>query len=271
MYRVLGCAAVLFAIILLVAGDATGQKKPADKKDTTRTETATPQDYAYVSQMKEVVGRLISFDAGTKMLTLRLEYQHLEPNTKAVKGGKQTDQLRQQQQLMREYQEIMRIQNPMQRNQRLQQFFARAQLQQMRDLQRKTGGQNDLFKVVTLGKDFDMDVLDELTVARVTLPAEYDDKGNLIQYAAEELKKKKDASMPGYKATQDDLRAGMMVKVYLSKKKKEADGKKEAPKIEEGKTVLVQEKDLPQVRMILIQSDPDPSFLPKDPKKKKKN
>lgn len=293
------CVTGLLGLLLLLPQDAQGQKK--EKK--VEAEPATAQDYTALNQVKELEGRLLVIEPTGKTLTVRVEFKHLEPNLadkgKAGKKGDLNNQqyqnfLRQQQQFYREYDQILRIKNPAQQQQRMQQLWAKMQMQAAKaNFKGAFPGAmpaKDAFKVVTTAKQYEFEAVGEVHVARFKLATEYDDKGNIKQYTADELKKLKDTLLPGYKAKFEDLEPGQLVKLYLVRPKPAAKDKdtkpaaKEERKDEKGETkpgdtvpnvaITPGPDNRPQVRMILIESDPDPSFLPKtkgEPKKKKKN
>jgi hypothetical protein len=309
----------LLAGLLLVASISRAQDNPRPKKKNKddHSRVASDDDYKALGKYKEVVGRLLSLDANldpgqegkdglTQQMTLRVEYPALE-----LKPGKSLNNpqmqkqiqalLRQQQQAQREYQQILRIRNPIQQQQRLMQLFNRLMQQQANAAQKAMDPRNSPFRTVTFSVTFDLPIREKVKVARAKLDVEYDDKGNVIEYTKEELKKRKDPDMPGYKATFDDLQPGQLIKVYLAKpksaeKKKEkakddakageaADKAKAADLLkpdvkdpaakdkEKSKDETPPEEYRPEVRMILILTDADPSTLPqqspgRDKKKK---
>jgi hypothetical protein len=236
--------------------------------------------------------------------------------------------LRLQQTFLKQYLQILKVKNPAQQQQRYQQLVATTQLQEMQLMQQlaqaaaATGqmpnvnlaninlnAQNSPYKVVTATAEFALPIMDDIKVARTTLEIEYDDKGKVIQYTAEELKKKKHPNMPGYTAKREDALPGQLVKVYLGKSKailakekakeearakakEEAQDKalakeeaKDAAKVKAKEDaadkaaakdkdkvpdiVVASDEDRPQVRMLLIMSDSDPAYLPKETPQKK--
>jgi hypothetical protein len=318
----------LFLGLFVLSSVAPAQdEKPARKKDDARTRTATDQDYIALRFMKEVAGKLEDLTEN-KQLTLRVEYPTVvlkDPSEmKAPKGaGKQAQQqFKLQQQLIKEYNQIVKAKNPNQQFLRMQKFIARLQALQVADAQRQLNEaldpRNNPFKVVMTAVTLELPIADDVKVARVTLPIEYDDKGNVIEYKPEDLKKKKDPNMPGFTTSFEDVKVGQIVNVYLRRQKpadknkdkeegKDAAGeeakekaKDEAKAKEEGKAKAKEEgkdkakeegkdkakeegKDKaepkaaappqiprPQVRMILIITEPEPATVTKDRKSKKK-
>jgi len=299
-------AGALLALTLAVADVGHAQNKAAQKKkDAVKQEDPTPQDYASLSQAKEVVGKLTFVDMGTNTLTLRIEFQQYVPNntpqnTKNLTAQQQSI-LRSQQQLMRDYQSILTSRNVFQQQQRMQKWQNDWQQLQMKLV--KAGMNTNQYKTVTTAKEFEFDVASDLRVARANLPPEYDDKGNIVTYTKEELKKKQDSVLPGYTAKVDDLTPGQTVKLYLGSRKttaKKTDGnlktdpkdlkvdpvdnkldkKGDDPEATKpakatpfgGKTTPLdaQAPPRPFVRSVLIQTEADLSTLPKTPEKKKK-
>jgi hypothetical protein len=277
--------------LLLGTTVAHAQNDPPKKKKDDHNRIADEADYKALAKYKEVVGRLLSLDVRSdakdgiaQQMTLKVEYPVLE-----LKPGKSLNNpqvqkqiqamLRQQQQAQREYQKILKIRNPYQQQQRLMQLLNRLMMQQASAQGKALDPRNSPFRTVTYSVTFELPIRDKVKVARVKLPVEYDDKGNVIEYTKEELKKKKDPDMPGYKATMDDVEPGQLIKVYLAKPKS-AEKKKDKAKdntadkdAEKTKDETPPEEYRPEVRMILILTDADPSTLPqqspgRDKKKK---
>jgi len=193
MRKMLCSAVALLALNLVLGNVSHGQNKAAQKKNAVKQEDPTPADYATLRQMKEIYGTLTYVDLGTNKLNLRVEIPKQVPNTspqatRAVNAQQQA-LLRAQQQLMRDYQSIMTSRNPAQQQQRMQKLMLDYQNLQMRMVQAGMG-QANLIKTVTIAKEFEFEVAAEPRVARVELPQEYDDKGDIITYTKEELKKK---------------------------------------------------------------------------------
>jgi hypothetical protein len=288
--RMLHAGIGLLTAALLTIPAVHAQEKQKKKKDTANSRVATDQDYVQLGKMKDVTGLLTTFD--DKLLTIRVEYQTYElknpkdkgkknnPNSKAAREAER--ELREQQRFLREYQDILRIRNAGERQRRLLQLQARMQRDQMGDLWRlmqqqdqfnqgKLGnpGANSPYKVVTASVEFELPVLDDLKVARAEMGIEYDDKGKVIEYKPEELKKLRHPTLPGYKAKVEDVMPGMTVKLYLAKSRK-AEKAKAKPKEGEDDAIELPTDSRPQVRAILILSEPDISFQPKQPKKENK-
>jgi hypothetical protein len=296
MRRLFVCFAMLGTAPLLWPSPAAGQKRPAGKA---RAEEATEQDYTALRKMKDIYGTLLNFEPDGKTLTIRYDYNTYEPLP--PKGGNRQNAqynalLRQQQQLAQQYQQIMAARNPVQQQQRMQNYLARLQQFQLRAQQL---GFSQLAQYKTVGhyKEFDFDVAPDVKVARVKPPMEYDDKGNLKEYTKEELKKMRDPDMPGYTARIEDLQLGQQVKLYLGKpkaskkssksgtddKKTDAETKKagteikglgDDPKAPAAKGSDKAKDDEPErayVRMILIlkDADPDDPILKQKRRKKK--
>jgi hypothetical protein len=306
MRKVLCCAAALVALNLALLSDVSqGQVKPGQKKTTVQTQDATPQDYAALVQAKEIIGTITYVDVGTNTLTIRVELQQMVPNTNTANNknlnAQQQALLRSQQQIMRDYQNIMNSRNPLQQQQRLQKLMMDYQNLQMRMAQ--SGMNTNQYKTVTVVKEFDIDLApgEGLRVARAKLPEEYDDKGNIVKYTEEELKKLRDPVLGGFLAKPADLLPGQKVNLYVSPrpkanktdpKKNKTDPKKvdeDAKKTEPGDEPLTpkttgktgdtttgkiggdaQSPPHPYVRSIMIVAEPDPAAQPKNDKKKKK-
>jgi hypothetical protein len=273
MWKVVGCYAILGSVVLLIPAASVGQDRKDKKKDTVTKEDTTPDDYKNLAQVKEIVGKIAAVDVTAGTMTFTIEWSHWEPNknAKAAKLNQKAQQL--QQQLLREYDQIMLAKNPVQRQQALMKF--QVHLQQ---LQATGANVQNMFHIVKSSKDFDLEVMENVKVARATLPTEYDDEGEVKKYTEAELKKMKSADVPGgYTAAPEDLRVGQTVKLFLSPPKKQ-DSKKsdngDADKSDEAKSKLTPgstDVARPQVRMVLIQEEsttPEPKDTPKKKKKK---
>jgi hypothetical protein len=295
MNKLVGTVALFLALLLLSSPFAAGQKKAGKAKE----EAATKDDYKTLEGVKELEGSLTSLDPATKVMTLKVAYQYLEPNPKYKPNNRASSiYTRQLNYLMLQQQQAMNLPNPVLRMQRLQQIVAQAQAL---PLQGPPGASP--YRVATAYKDFDAEAIDDVVVRRLKLPMEYDDKGNVKEYTEKEKKELRgnDPKKPGYAATWDDVQLGQKVKLYLTTKKKTAakakadkakkdlaqedkeaagDGDKDAPKDgaeKKDKAAAKKAKaddptDEPRalVRMILIQAEPDPASLPKEKARKKK-
>lgn len=291
----------LVVLTFLTGGVGHGQDKPGKKKPAQTQEEPTAQDYAQFNQAKEAVGTITYVDVGAHTMTVRIEFTKMVPNTTAPTKNataQQTAMLKAQQQVMRDYQSILTSRNPQQQQQRMQKLMI--DYQNLQNKLAQSGYTNNQYKTVTTTKEMDVVLSDELRVARTKLETNYDDKGNLVIPSEEEKKKMQDATMPGYKAKVDDLQVGQGVKLYLGtppKKKKASptetdpkdnkvdpkDNKEEKkagdegeekttkkPAVETfGKTgTTASEQPRPFVRLVLIQTEPEPAA--KTPEKKKK-
>jgi hypothetical protein len=261
--------AVLLAIVLWVPAGTEGQEKKDKKKSGVVVEEATPQDYEALGKTKQITGTIAAVDVKAGTMTLTVEWQHWEPkNNNSNPKGTNANVLKYQQQIMREYQQAMAAKSPIQQ----QQALMRLQ-QTMLQLERQVGisaaNFQKMFHIVKSSKDFDLEVMDTLKVARATLEPKIDETtGEFIKLSDEDLKKLKSPDVSGgYTASPDDLKVGQGVKLYLSppKKKKDDTTDKDADKTEAGSKVA-----LPQVRMVLITSEPDPPPEPKTKNEKKK-
>jgi hypothetical protein len=238
MSRRLVPAGLLTALLLALPALAADKKKDPGAKATNAS------DYQALADAHTVTGKLLSVGGSDKSLSLRVDYQILEPRPNAAKG-----QAHGMQHLLHEQQQIMRTRNPLVRAQKLQQFEIDVLRQQNRAV-------NQAFKVVSEHKDFDLESTPEVKVRYLELPAQYDDKGQLKKYTAAELKelKGKNPDLPGYEADFDKLAPGQTVRVSLAKPK--ADKDKDAP-----------DDKKPVVSMVVIVADAPAA----DPPKGKKN
>lgn len=288
--RSIGIGAVaLLACVFLFPEESPGQGKKGKKGGG--AQTALAQDYAQLAGVKEVRGKLTT-GVGANSISFDVDISHAEPNPNfkpgaggfrpGAGGNNNLNLMRQMQNLQNQQAQLARIRDPRQRQQRmrqLQQQMARMQ-QQIRQAMAKQqqqqfkgkanpGNQNGPFRMVTVTKEFQLELNDNVVVRWSQPPTEYDDKGFLKKYTKEELAKMKgkDSSLPGYEAKVDDLQPGQLVHLYLK-----APAKTEAKK----KIDLIGDDDLPvdgprpSVRMIVIlQEAPNPTFAA--PAKGKKN
>jgi hypothetical protein len=170
--------------------------------------TAKPLDpsTAQFLQPADAGGKIKTVDPTYKTFTLTIELQHLEVDQKALTASKQKvdEILRQEQQLMQE-------KNPK----------TRAQL--FKDLQQKLnslGTGTSPYKIITDKKDFDLQAADDVKVRTLNPPLAFDDKGNVVQYTIDDLKKLKgDERLPGYPADFSAVKQGALVFIILSHNK----------------------------------------------------
>jgi hypothetical protein len=243
-----------------------------DKNSVTKQDT-TSQDYTALAQQKEVIGKIASVDVKAGIMTFTIETSHQEPKDPQAVAIFTQKQATQQQQLALDYQKYLNAKSVTAQ----QQALVRYQKLQAQIQQSNANAQN-LFKTVTTGKDYDLEIMDSLKVARRQLAEKYDDMGELIKYKAEDLEKLKSKDIPsGYIATSDDLQVGQTVKLYISPPKKD---KKTTDSSSSGGSTQSTSGDAdtkktdpppnrPRVRMALIVEEAPPP--PDTSKKKKKN
>jgi hypothetical protein len=176
----------------------------ADKKET----PATPADYAQLATLTELTGKLSSFDATGKTLTIEVDYQVLAPNPRANNAASNNHLAH----LLEQQQRIMHQKNPIQRAMHMQHL--------MQEVQKTMAKMEaNAVKVVTEHKDFNVQGGENAKVRLQDLPLRLDEKGNPKAYTADEKKELKgtDTKLPGYNADWSDLKAGQIVKLTLSK------------------------------------------------------
>ncbi len=249
MRKFFTCMGLFGALFLLaVAAPAQDKNRPNRPNNTIDKRIASAGDYVALAPMKEIQGHLLTFDG--KVLTVRVEYQSLElkdqfnQNNRA--GNRAYQQMvRHQQQMMRDYENVFRARTPAQQMQRMQQFMFRLQSGAYAGV----GGQGNMlanspFKPVMHAVDFELPIVDELRVTKATLSVEYDDKGNVVQYTAEELKKRRDPVQQGFGAKVEDVQVGMLVKLFLTRSKvKEDAAKAREEKIKQEKEKAKEDKE----------------------------
>jgi hypothetical protein len=269
MRKALGSVGLMLTFALFLTSAAHGQKKGAK---ATKDQVATDQDYTQLNQIKDLTGKIVSVEGSTKVFILKVEYQYLEPKPNAGRGNPNLQ--RQQQSIIRQQQQIMRTRNPVHRLQQMQHLVNQLQQQQLRGLINL----NNMFKVTTAKKSFELQAKDGVKVRRQNLPTEYDDKGNIKEYTAEEKKKLRgdDPKLPGYEAKWEDVGPNQTVKVYLVKKKppkKEEGSQKDTAADKENKDTPdpSAKERAPEVWLILIQREADSAAVADQPRKKKIN
>src|SRR5262249_54095002 len=185
------------------------------------------------------------------------------------------------------------------RMQQLLMTMGAAQYQQMLQAAATGNNPNNLpFLLKHHYKDFDLDLAEKVSLRKMSLGTEYDDKGNVKTYTKEEKEKLrgKDSSKPGYEANIDELQTGQQVKVQLKMPKKdnlssqtpkkedkdakEKDKDKADDKADPAPAKKAADKDddkakdsvtKPVVTMVVILSTPDMAADAAPPKKKKDN
>jgi hypothetical protein len=281
MPKLVGCAAVCMSLTVLglgaVAGQDKGDTKSKDKDKVAKQET-TADDYQNLATLKDVTGKIASVDVTAGTMTLTIEWSYMEPNKNFNAAGANQKLTQQQQQVQNDYDQIMRAKNPVQR----QQAMSRLQTH-LQQLQNSAANMQNMFKVAKSSKDFDLEVMDPVKVARAKLPVQYDSEGEVVKYTDEQLKKMKSADISSaYTAAPEDLKVGQQVKLYLNppkedKKKSDPAGDKktdaggDAQDSKDKTAPATPPAALTRVRMVLIleeASPPDPDDSAKKKKKK---
>jgi hypothetical protein len=297
MARTSFLAFVSLGLISLLPVDSSAQKKKADPG-----EIATDQDYKSLKSIQDMTGKLGSVNLNT--LTIRLDIPHMVPNPKYKPPKGSNAQYQQMQNIYRQQAQIMATTNPIQRQQRMQQLMAtinNAEYQQMLQAAAAAGNPNNQpFMLAHQYKDYELELSDKVTVSKLSLDNEYDDKGYVKTYTKDEKAelKRNDPSKLGYQAKVEDLQTGQQIKVYLKmpKKTKPApETEKPADKKDDDKAKVADKGDLktdkasktdktdskaskdevikPLITKILILKQPDPGMTADaaPPKKKKDN
>lgn len=266
MFRLAGFVALTLIALVTFGDSANAQKK--NEKSKASSAAATPDDYKAILTLRELVGKLAAVDA--KSLTLSVEYAHLEPNPNYKPDKAATNAYQQIQSLYKQQKQAQAETNLVQRQLKLLRLA-----QQIQQFQGKPAvSPNGPYKIVRASKDFGVDVVNKLEVRKLTLEAEYDDKGNYKEYTKKELAalRGSDPGKPGYKAKIDDLRPGQLVTLYLGPPKKTKPASEDKPgdstsTKDENPTSAVSR---PTVTMVVIMQDSTSLFAPDSQPKKKK-
>jgi hypothetical protein len=242
MKRCTGPTALLAVLVLSCPGIA------ADKKNDPAAKGANAKDYQALADAHTVTGKVNSVGGSDKSLSLRVDYQVVQPNPAAARNNNAALQ-----RILRDEEQILRTRNPLRRFQEMERLQAEI-------VKLQAQGLKNAYKVVNQHKDFDLESGPDVVVRRLEPPVEYDDKGNAKKRTAAELKelKGKNPDLPGYNATFDDLRIGQVVRVTLARPKADKDKPKDKDAADDKK---------PQVSMIVILTDP-PAPKPKGKKDK---
>jgi hypothetical protein len=218
-------------------------------------------------------GTVMSIPNANRMLTVNVAYQKLQ-----LKPGQNL--ARSNQGLQLQYNRILQLQNqmnrppsrghnPMQAMQQLQNAMNQFQVQ-------LAGTEANMFQAVKATQKVDFQVAENVKVRMRALPEQFDEKGNIKKYSAEELAalKGKDKHLPGYESSLESLKPGQIVQVKLSTSKKprpatasrssNRDGSKEATKeqhasADKDKDASTEHKNQVGLIVILKDNDSEPS------------
>jgi hypothetical protein len=180
---------------------------------------------------------------GSFMVEVSIQHVSLKPGAKLTNTSNSSNQLlRDLNRIAQLEQQLQTSRNPQQAAQHMMQLQqAMAQIQQHTAVaQIRQAGANSPLQYTTQKKTIEFHAGDTVTVRKMTLPTEYDEKGQPKKYTTEELRKLKGSkpSLPGYEASLEDLTTGTVVKVIhttrpkssLSAKKEEKDATDTTPK-----------------------------------------
>ncbi len=253
-----------------------GAPVEAQKKNTkNQPKTATADIDADTLPPGEFSGKLLSAPMPASGFMVEISYQ----TTSLKPGARLPNQYNQNNQLTRHLQQIARLEaqiqsarTPQQAAQHMAQLqMQMAQLQQSQAYNqlRQSGAVNNLMQVTTTKKTVEFHAGDDITVRRLNLPVEFDEKGKPKQYTAEEKRKLKGSkpNLPGYEAKLEDLTTGTIVKVTTAvNKAAKSQASSTATKDEKG----VSDQPKTTVTMIMILGDdPNAKTMTGDPKAKK--
>jgi len=256
--RLLGIVTIVLVLPLSVQGADDKKKKDAPAKDANviDADKLTPGEFA---------GKLLSIPASNGNFTVEVETKHLEaknggqPHNTTAKPSTTNHNHPALNNLSKDIQNIARLQAQVQQartpqeaaksQQQLQQAMVQferqaaqaqqqmaqaqqhAEMQVLKQLQQQVQGGGNV-KVVTDKKTVEFHCGDDIPVRTLTLPLEYDEKGQPKKHSPEEVKKLKgtNPNLPGYEAKLEDLKPGTIVKVTLGLAAKPAPAKKEPAK-----------------------------------------
>jgi hypothetical protein len=216
LHRIVG--AIALATFIAVPLGAADDKKDTKSQDTTKSLKDAPEPEVKSSSkgkwipVGDLVGTLKQADGNS--LTLHVQYQEIQPDVGAqVRDAKISANLqRQLASLQRQLIAAQKIKNPAQRAARIQRILASAEARSAM----AAAGAAAPFKIINKQKDIDVSLAQEVVVRVKDPPAEFDDKGEVKKYTAEELKKLKGpGNYWGYPADLDAVGMGQMVRVFV--------------------------------------------------------
>jgi hypothetical protein len=278
-----GFALVLTGLLTFTSGDVLGQKKK-NKQAQDDGYPAAQEDYAKIKYNKELFGTILSIDATTKSLNIRVQWSHYEPNEKykppqpgkgATNAQNQYNRIQQQMyqtsmRLQQEQQNVLNARTPQQAQQamnRMQQDMMKLQQEQQQLMNQmnimaaqgtpvNNNPNNQPYKVVTAPLDYTLEIKEDVVVRKMFLPMEYDDTGNVKEYTEKEKAelRGKDKTKPGYTAKFEDVLTGQEVRIALtpppSPKAKDKDKDKPKPAKDMDKDKDAKTDDAPAEPMV---------------------
>lgn len=252
--RVWGPCLLLVGFSLVLNGPALAQKKKP--KDDAPAKPAVDSGKLAAG---EYVGVLKSLPGTDRLFTLEFESKQL---VATGKGGNGNNGLQEQARLLRAQNQLAVAHSPQQRQQASHQLF-QAQRQLNQAIAR--GGVPGGYKVTVVKQEVEFQLSEKAKVRTKLLPEQFDDKGNVKKYTAQELAKLKgkDSKLPGYESSTDKLEVGQKVKLTLAAGKKPEAGK-EKDKDDEKKDKAM------QVRLVVVEAAGDPNVAAPRGKGKKK-
>jgi hypothetical protein len=252
MDRTIVVAALTVGFLALVTTDVGAQKK-----NTEVAEFATDQDYKWLATIKDMTGKLASIN--TSSVTFRLDIPHMVPNPKYRPPKGNNNQYNQLLNIYRQQAQVMATTNPFVRQIRMQQLLATIQVQQYQQMMQAAAANsnpnNQPFMLAHEYKDFELELSDKVSIRKMFLETDYDDKGNVKVYSKEEKAelRGKDTTKPGYLAKIEDLQAGLYAKVYLKMPKKTkppSEAVKSEAKADDPAKVADKDKDADKAKVV---------------------
>jgi hypothetical protein len=250
----------------------------------------------------QFAGTLVSLPNSDRMFTLKITYPEVRLKPGAKMPNLRSAHARNMHQLYQQMSRsprlpqsrgyhhhavnnMMRMQQMFAQNERrMAQAMARAEQQELRLLQQEIKAIQNMYQVVQVARNVDFQVEENLKVRIKDLPEQFDDKGNIKRYTAQERAelKGKDKNLMGYESSPDALKIGQVVLVALRVHKKpkpalslgtasipDKDKDKDAEKgIDKDSDAALQHKM--QVRLIVILKDSDTLPNTTTPSSKKK-
>jgi hypothetical protein len=165
-------------------------------------------------------GTVVSIPNTDRMMTINVAYQKLQLKPGQNVAGANLGLQRQYNRILQLQNQLMRPpsrqHNPMQTMQQLQNAMVQFQIQLART-------EANMFQVVNATQKVDFQLEENAKVRIKDLPEQFDEKGNIKRYTAEERAalKGKDKNYPGYESSVEGLKPGQIVQVKLSQHKQQ--------------------------------------------------
>lgn len=211
--RLIGASLLLAAFIVLPGVEVYAQKKKkADDKPVSKTIDSGKLGVG------EYFGTLKSVPGTDRVFLLETEAKQLVPTGKGGGGGGRGNNIVQMQNQLAQAQRQLATATTPQARQRAMQNFQQVLTRQQRAMAGLKGGAPPGYKVDVVKREIEFQASEKAKVRTMTLPEQFDEKGNLKKFTAKELAelRGKDTTLPGYESAMEKLEAGQKIRVTLT-------------------------------------------------------